>query len=96
MPLFRDKPELLKLERARAQPHLSFTPYSVTETLEDIRSEHFPDIRKPVNIYFVNRGPLACIGDRGASATIYIHQILNHSDTPLDVIHLICKHELTS
>ncbi len=94
MSLLRDYDELLKLERARTQPYLPLMPYSVIDTLESIRLNLFPDITKPVHIHFVNRGPLACIGERESSATIYIHQILNHSETPFEVISMVCKHEL--
>ena len=38
--------------------------------------------------------PLACICHHQGRATIYIHQVLNHTDTPVEVFHRIHKHEL--
>jgi hypothetical protein len=32
--------------------------------------------------------------DADSSSTIFIHQVFNHADTPIEVIDLICKHEL--
>ena len=86
--------DAIKLRNSRAQPNLWFTPYSVPKRLRDIHSKFFPDIPHEVEIYSVNRGPLACICESDSSATIYIHQVLNHGDTPIEVVDLFCKHEL--
>lgn len=82
-------------ERARQAPTLSYLTFSLTETLEQVRSELFRDLRHRVDICFVGQGALGCICQTTHdTATIYIHAILNHPDTPRDVISLICKHEL--
>ena len=92
--LITDLEKARKLAKARAQPNLWFTPYSPHSRLNDIRSCHFPDLPHRVDLYFVNRGAMACVCDTDSSATIYIHQILNHAETPIEVIEVICKHEL--
>jgi tetratricopeptide (TPR) repeat protein len=62
--------------------------------LEEARSTHFPDLTCRVSIHFVDRGPLACVCPGNEAANIYIHQLLNHDQTPREVIGMICKHEL--
>jgi hypothetical protein len=94
MTLLRDLKERRELALARVQPHLWFTRFSVPDTLERVRREHFPEIPPGVQLYSVSRGPLACVDGGGSSPTIYVHQVLNHSDTPVEVFSLICKHEL--
>jgi hypothetical protein len=53
--LITDLKETRKLAKARAQPNLWFTPFSVHDRLNDIRSRHFPDLTHQVALYFVNR-----------------------------------------
>ncbi|MCX7417994.1 MAG: hypothetical protein NT013_00445 [Planctomycetia bacterium] len=86
--------EARKVELARRQPSLDFLPFSTAELLTKIHAELFPDVSQTVDVYFVARGPLACIGHTSESASIYIHQLLNHSETPFAVISSILKHEL--
>ena len=71
--LIKDLKKARKLAKARAQPNLWFTPYSPHSRLNDIRSRHFPNLTHQVDLYFVNRGSLACVCQSDASATIYIH-----------------------
>jgi hypothetical protein len=81
----------------KRQSHLGnvgFVPFSVPDTLADIRGAHFPDLAHEVRIYFVGRGPLACVRHEASKADIYVHQLLNHPETPLEVVAHICKHEL--
>jgi hypothetical protein len=94
MTLLQNYKEQKKLEQARIQPYLWFTPFPVLDVLEQVRSEHFPELSGTVRIYCVNRGPLACVVGEDSSATVYMHQLLNHNDTPVEVVSTICKHEL--
>ena len=89
-----DIDDALKLAKARLRPNLSFLPFSPHAMLEQIRSEHFGQLPHRVELHFVSQGPLACLCHEENTAEIYIHQVLNHSETPEDVIQLICKHEL--
>jgi hypothetical protein len=82
------------LETARVQPYLCLVNFSLRDTLETVRAEYFPEIQNAPAIYFVNRGSLACICTGSAEPTIYVHAILNHPNTPVEVITAICKHEL--
>jgi hypothetical protein len=94
MTLLRDGKERREMAQARVQPHLWFTPFSASDTLERVRREYFPEIPPGVRLYSVTRGPLACVDGGGSSPTIYVHQVLNHGDTPVEVFDLICRHEL--
>jgi hypothetical protein len=92
--LINDILEEQKLFRARVQPNLWFVPFSIAAMLQEIRDRHFPHLTKAIDIYAVSRGSLACIVNSAGRATICIHQILNHGDTPAEVISYVCKHEL--
>src|SRR5262249_6118165 len=92
--LLRDVQEARRLWEARKRPCLHFLPFSPTEVLAEVRSAHFDDLIARVGIHFVERGPLACICYDDEVADIYVHQILNHDQTPRDVTLLICKPEL--
>lgn len=94
MSFISDINEARKLELARSQPTLNFLAFSPSKLLAEIHADLFPDVSHTVRVDFVTRGPLACIGHTGDSASIYIHQLLNHSDTPVEVIRVIFKHEL--
>ena len=60
--------DAIELRNSRAQPNLWFTPYLVPKRLRDIHSKFFPDIPHHVDVYSVNRGPLACICESDSSA----------------------------
>jgi hypothetical protein len=94
MTIITDFKEMLRLEHARRQPALPFGSFSVNGMLTGIRAELFPEVTQPVLIRFVTEGPLACICSDKSHATIYIHQLLNHHETPVEVISTIIKHEL--
>ena len=94
MAIITDFDEVMKLERCRRQPSLEFVPFSMPTLLGGIKSSLFPDVMQSVNVYFVTRGPLACIVHEDFRATIYIHQLLNNTDTPKEVVTFIIKHEL--
>jgi hypothetical protein len=81
------------LREARNRPCLNFLPFSPADVLAEVRSAYFRDLTCHVGIHFVERGPLACVCTDG-QADIYVHQVLNHDQTPRDVILLVCKHSL--
>ena len=92
--LLTDIKEARKLARAREQPNLCFVRFSITDTLAAIKAAHFPDLTAEIAIHFVSLGPLACVYAEETEPVIYVHQLLNHQETPLTVISHICKHEL--
>lgn len=91
-----DIAESVKLQRARVQPNLSFTPFALEVVAQSVRNRCFPEIKRHIECFFVERGPLACIEIPVSPGVpvVYFHNILNHQETPLEVIGLICKHEL--
>lgn len=86
--------EMIRLKNARRQPNLSFLSFSVTEMLAEIRFRLFSDVTQDVQVAFVADGPLACVAHDEIRATIYVHQLLNHHETPQVVLTTIIKHEL--
>lgn len=62
--------------------------------LQEIRDAWFPEIAIPTPFHFIESDVLACICGGPEFAPIYIHQLLNHPDTPRDVLSLVFKHEL--
>jgi len=90
-----DNLRLMKAQRlARVEPSLSFVRIAIPELLERVRQQFLPEVRHALECYFVKRGPLACICVGEAAATIYVHEVLNLTETPADVMSAICKHEL--
>jgi len=83
-----------RLARARNQPCLPRTSFDLHEELERARLQCFPDLRRPVTCCFVDYGYLACVCHSEQAASVYVHQILNHPDTPVEVAAFVCKHEL--
>jgi hypothetical protein len=92
--ILTDLREQRKLELARRQPSLCLLPFSATDLLADVQAALFPDVSQEVRLSFVGRGPLACIFHGSKPAHVYVHQVLNHPDTPTEVMSLIAKHEL--
>ena len=68
--------------------------FSLVETLQNLWTSHFEDIKILPEVFFIDRGPLACIYLQTGRPTIYVHSLLNHPATPKAVISLVCKHEL--
>jgi hypothetical protein len=77
---------------ARRQPSLSFLPFSLPDLLTQVHKEFFRDIAPGVEIVLVDRGPLACIAIE--PRIVFVHNLLNHPETPLEVMRFLCKHEL--
>ena len=85
--------KLRLLHEARIQPSLPTIPY-VSETFNEVKSTYFPNVTIPVRFFFVRRGPLACIAIQSFNSTIYLHEVINHINTPLNVMGFIFKHEI--
>jgi hypothetical protein len=92
--LLRDLKQAQLLAKARQQPALCFLSFSPHDVLQEVRETHFTDLTSRISLHIVQRGPLACIVCDQDAATIYVHQVLNHDETPREVFSLVCKHEL--
>ena len=92
--IVQDISEVKKIAKARSRTYLWYTAFSVGKLLDEIRGQHFPQVPPGIEVCAVDRGSLACICDDPGGATIYVHQLLNHSDTPIEVFQSIHKHEL--
>ncbi len=60
----------------------------------DVLKSCFPDIVKPIKIYFCKNDSLACIYSNDEYAEIFIHVLLNNESTPIQVFRDIIAHEL--
>jgi hypothetical protein len=89
---------LFRLQPLLFQPFESLVPYSLSDVLEEMRAAHFPGIDQPVEVRIAAEGPLAYIQagfmGRGRHLVVF-HPVLNHLQTPIEVIRFIAKHELT-
>jgi hypothetical protein len=87
--------EWKRFEKARNQPCLPQTPFVMQDELDHIKHRHFPEVKISVCCCFVDYGHLACIcHGEGKEAHIYVHEVLNHSETPLLIAEFVSKHEL--
>jgi len=95
--LSREQERILRAqERAEGNPPPHLVSFSIPELVESIRKQHFPKLEDTIAWYFVMRGPLACIRRRenDGGVCIFVHQILNHADTPVEVMSYVIKHQL--
>lgn len=79
------------------QPALWRTSVDVPALVEEVRALSFPRVPGPVPVFFATHRPLACaITQPGELAfpAVYIHQVLNHPETPVEVLRFVVKHEL--
>jgi len=80
--------------KAVMQPNLPMLGYNIPNLLDYIENKYFHEIGFNMSLYFIDSGPLACITkNNNKQAIIYIHQVLNHGDVPIQVIELIILHE---
>lgn len=80
------------------QPRLWRLPYSLPALLEEVRLEHFRHLPAEIPVNVTTFRPLSCIvhADPVAPAVprIFVHELLNHEETPREVLRSILKHEL--
>lgn len=80
------------------QPVERLTPFSFSRVLDEVRATWFPDLKDDVEVRIGHYGPLAAVwrhrmGNR--RHLVVFHPILNHAQTPIEVVRFIAKHELT-
>lgn len=80
------------------QPLLWRLPYSLPGLLEEVRAEHFRHLPPEIPINVVTWQPLCCIVHMEpvlrTEPRIFVHELLNHVDTPVEVMRFVLKHEL--
>ena len=81
------------------QPVPSLLGFSLTEVVEEMRAAYFPELEaEQVEVRFRAEGSLAYIarGFMGRDRHLVVfHPVLNHPQTPVEVLRLVAKHELT-
>jgi hypothetical protein len=75
-------------------PELSFFSFDPVCLLKRIRTD-FPKIEsKRLYVYVQSQPALACVRSDDKSAVVQVHSVLNHPDTPKEVMAFIFRHEL--
>jgi hypothetical protein len=79
------------------QPVPSLLGYSISSVVEEMRAAYFPEIEDQFEVRFAAEGPLAYIsrGFMGSNRHLVVfHPVLNHPQTPIEVLRFVAKHEL--
>lgn len=80
------------------QPVPSLLGFSLTETVEEMRAVHFPDLDEQIEVRIASEGALAFVQRQFMGPQkhlVVFHPVLNHPETPVEVLRFIAKHELT-
>lgn len=80
--------------RARGHPELSLLGFDVRHLNANVQAR-FPSLNaKPTRVWLQTQSTLACVQDHGDSASICLHSVLNHAQTPRSVVEFILCHEM--
>ena len=85
-------PEGLK-RKTRGAPCLWFTRLPLQELVEAIRAHHFPWLAGPVRVQFTEQ-ELLVEADFGPPPLLSWHTVLNHAQTPVEVLGALAKRAL--
>ena len=80
------------------QPIPSLVGFSLSELIEETRAVHFPELHDHLEVRIAAESPLASMRAdfMGSSKHLVVfHPVLNHPQTPIEVLRFIAKHELT-
>lgn len=92
------RPRDLRRQPYLFQPVQPLTPFSFSDVVDEVRATHFPEIERRVEVRISSFDPLASIHYNfmgPGEHMVRFHPILNHRDTPLEVVRFLAKHELT-
>jgi len=95
--LWRDgRPVRPRTRRRIRHPELSLLPYSLDDLLHKVRNRHFRDLERPIHCWFTFEESLALIqySRAGGPAHIHFHSLLNHPETPPEVLEFVLTHEM--
>lgn len=88
---------MYRLQPLLFQPVASEVGMPFSDIVEEVRAAYFPEVDYRVEVRIARSGPLAYIsyGFMGPQRPLIVfHPVLNHRDTPLEVLRFIAKHEL--
>lgn len=90
---------MLRYQPLLFQPVPSRTAQPLTDIMEEMRAAFFPELQgHQVEVRIAAEGPLAYIAQdfMGPDRHLVVfHPVLNHPQTPIEVLRFIAKHELT-
>ena len=85
---------ILPSARRQGHPELSLLDFDVRQLKTSVQAR-FPSLNaKPIRVWLQTQSTLACIQDHGQCASIYLHSVLNHPQTPRSVVEFILCHEM--
>jgi len=85
---------ILHSARRRGHPELSLLDFDVRQLKTSVQAR-FPSLNaKSIRVWLQTQSTLACIQDHGQSASICLHSVLNHPQTPRAVVEFILCHEM--
>ena len=79
------------------QPVEPVTSFTFSEVVEEVRAVFFPEIEGPVEVRFAAESPLASMRVHFMGRDRHVvtfHPVLNHTETPREVVRFLAKHEL--
>ncbi len=80
------------------QPVILRTPYAFSQVLEEVRAVFFRDLEAELEVRIAAETPLASIRRHFMGRDRHVvtfHPVLNHPETPREVVRFLSKHELT-
>jgi hypothetical protein len=92
--IITDPKRVRRLRAARRSPYLPMRTFDIQTLCKKIAKAHFPDLRLPVFVSFVEDETLACVVNETDRADIFIHVLMNDPSTPRQVFHHVLTHEL--
>jgi hypothetical protein len=92
--IITDPKRVRRLRAARRSPYLPMLTFDIQALCKKIAKAHFPDLRLPVFVSFVEDETLAYVVKETDRADIFIHVLMNDPSTPRQVFHHVLTHEL--
>ncbi|TXT49281.1 MAG: hypothetical protein FD137_744 [Spirochaetes bacterium] len=80
--------------RASCQSDLPLFSFDMYEVLEEAKGKFTDKVFNPVDVFIIKQATLACIQMDGTRQAISLHRLLNHCETPREIIKFIFIHEL--
>ncbi len=87
-------PGIEPVNRVGCQGDLPLFNFDMHDVLEEAKREFQNKVFSNVDVFIMKQATLACIQNDGSRKTIFLHRLLNHRDTPREIIKFIFLHEL--
>jgi hypothetical protein len=85
---------VLHRKQVREHPELSFLGFDIRRLLSEVQGGFRTLPARPIEVRLQTQHTLACVAGDEVSASIRLHSVLNHPQTPRRVIAFVLCHEL--